>query len=262
MFRKTEHAGAMTTTPTTSKSTPGGRILEVLETFTYGSPKQTLDQAQIASSLPRSTTYRALKILMAHGWLTHSKGGYSLGEKATTFVQGFNHEMLRSAASSALNELQLASGAVAHLSVLEGPFVCHIDKIGGRAWKEIPSRIGTRLPAVSTAAGQAILASLSPEAARDVLQMHTDEGLPPYDEVALHAEFLTSKRYGGVLVRDGKRHRSGISTAAASILLNDAPVAAISLAWKGDRTSLARAAQLVRVTTDTVSTELVELMSF
>lgn len=252
----------MMTSSTTAKSTPGGRLLEVLETFTYGSPKQTLDQAQVGSGLPRTTTYRALKTLMAHGWLTHSRGGYSLGEKAVSFVQGFNHETLRCAASNALNELQLASGAVAHLSVLEGPFICHIDKIGGRAWKEIPSTIGTRLPAVSTAAGQAILASLTPEAARDVLQLHVEEGLPAYDEVALHAEFVPAHPHDGVLVRNGKAHRSGISTAAAPILLGDTPVAAISLAWKRDRISLARAAQLVHATAGVVSAELRDLMSF
>ena len=123
------------------------------------------------------------------------------------------------------------------------------------------TRTGT--PSLEAPTSQrAILASLSPEAAQDVLQLHTEAGLPAYDEVALHAEFLTAEPYGGVLVRDGKHHRSGLSTAAASILLDDAPVAAISLAFKGERTSLRRGAQLVRVTADTVSADIAELLAF
>lgn len=261
MFRIKEHTRFMLPAPTKSRSTPGGRILEVLDTFTHGPPQQTLDQVQAASGLPRTTTYRALRILLVHGWLTHSKGGYALGESALNFIQRLGRETVRSAASCALNELQLASGAVAHLSVLEGPLVCHIDKVGGRAWKEIPSHIGTRLPAVFTAAGRAILTSLPQEITKDILRLHAEAGLPEFDEVALNNEFLASRPRDGVLVRDGRHHLSGISTAAAPIMLNGAPVAAISLAWKGDRTSTARAARLVRMTAEKVSRELVELTS-
>ena len=246
----------MTTAGQSSKSTPGGRILEVLDTFTSGRAQQTLDEVQARSGLPRTTAYRTLRILVRHGWLMHSTGGYSLGESAGAFVQRYNRELVRSAASAPLNELQLASGAVAHLSVLEGPLVCHIDKIGGRAWKEIPSHIGTRLPAISTAAGRAILAAHPPETVAGILRLHAELGLPAFDEAALATEFRTAARRDGVLLRDGKDHLSGISTAAAPILSGGTPVAAISLAWKGQRASPARAAKLVLHTARTVSEHL------
>lgn len=262
MFLKMEHTRRMVQSPLRTKSTPGGRILEVLETFTYGPPQQTLDQVQAASGLPRTTAYRTLRILVSHSWITHSKGGYSLGENALQFVQRFNRELLRSSAASALNDLQLASGAVAHLSILEGPLVCHIDKVGGRAWKEIPSHIGTRLPAVSTAAGRAMLAALPDEITTDLLRLHAEAGLPDFDAAELSAEFLASKSSEGVLVRDGHRHLSGISTAAAPIIIRKAPVAAISLAWKGERTSLAHAAKLVHATAQSVTRELLRQTTF
>ena len=47
---------------------------------------------------------------------------------------------------------------VVHLTVLDGPDVVDLDKVGGRFAAAIPSRVGGHAPAHCTAGGKAILA--------------------------------------------------------------------------------------------------------
>ncbi|MER7683345.1 IclR family transcriptional regulator C-terminal domain-containing protein [Streptomyces sp. NPDC096934] len=52
---------------------------------------------------------------------------------------------------------------VVHLTVLDGPDVVDLDKVGGRFAAAIPSRVGGHAPAHCTAGGKAILAWIAPE---------------------------------------------------------------------------------------------------
>ncbi len=134
--------------------------------------------------------------------------------------------------------------------------ICHLDKIGGRAWENIPSQIGTRLPATETVAGRVLFAYLLPEEVDKLLELHEEAGIAPVDRIALEADLLSARRKQGVLLRAGESRVSGISTAAAPVLGPHGPVAAISLAWRRDQTSPGRAARLVLLAARKVSVEL------
>lgn len=97
-------------------------------------------------------------------WLEHDVAGYQLGSRALRIgMRGTDHSDVRAAAADELNVLQLRTGGVAHLSVLEGASVHYLDKVGGQALHSIPSAVGSRLRADTTTSGHALLAWLEPE---------------------------------------------------------------------------------------------------
>ncbi|MFS3130762.1 IclR family transcriptional regulator C-terminal domain-containing protein [Nocardioides sp. Bht2] len=143
------------------------------------------------------------------------------------------YQTLRAAAADALLELHQASGAVAHLSVLEGAMTCHLDKVGsGRTWHEVPSRIGIQLPATETAGGLSILAYLSPEEVDEVLDLQVQAGVSPVDRRHLENELAAIRRRNGVALRSGANRASRISSAAAPIHGFSGPVGTVSIAWR------------------------------
>ncbi|GAA3130591.1 hypothetical protein GCM10020255_004220 [Rhodococcus baikonurensis] len=76
---------------------------------------------------------------------------------------GERRSSLREAAAPFLHELHQQTGMVVHLTVLDGPDVVDLDKVGGRFAAAIPSRVGGHAPAHCTAGGKAILAWIAPE---------------------------------------------------------------------------------------------------
>ena len=119
MFRDAEHTAAMSLT--SEPRSAGDRVLDVLEAFAADSSPQTLDEVRARTGIPRTTTHRILTMLTRRHWLSHASDGYQLGARGRLLGGvGESLEPLRSAAAGPLNELQMATGAVAHLSVLEG----------------------------------------------------------------------------------------------------------------------------------------------
>src|SRR5690606_33772383 len=70
---------------------------------------------------------------------------------------------LRAEAAPMLHDLMVRTGLVVHLAVLDEGQVHYLDKMGGRFAGGVPSRVGGRAPAHSTALGKAMLAWLEPE---------------------------------------------------------------------------------------------------
>lgn len=230
-----------------SRSGVGDRLLDVLESFAEGPWHQTLDEVQQSTGLPRATVHRMLQLLVRRGWLEHSPAGYRLGARMLGAAHGtVSYRTLRAAAAQALLDLHRASGAAAHLSVLEGAMTCHLDKVAsGLAWQEVPSHIGVRLPATETAAGLSILAQLPPEDVDRVLQLQQEAGVAAVDRVWLDHELAAVRRRRGVALKDGRHRASGINTAAAAVQGPNGPVATISIAWKRAQPTPSAAAALV-----------------
>lgn len=238
-------------------ATAGDRVVDVLDAFSEDPSPKTLDEIRVLTGLSRTTTHRILTMLTRRRWLEHTPLGYRPGTRGQALggTPG-GLETLRAAAAGPLNELHLASGAVAHLTVLDGPATCHVDKVGGRAWSEIPSTVGVRLPVTDTAAGQSILAYLPPERVDALVAMLTESGNDRIDRAELDAALAAARRNNGVVTRDGGQRPSQISTAAAPVLGPDGPVAAVSVAWRHTGPEAVRAAALVAWAARQVSAEL------
>ena len=233
------------------------RMTLILDAFEGPNTRLTLEEVARNTHLPRSTAHRILDQLVRLSWLEHTAFGYSLGRRSLSLGGGANsHGELRAAAAPRLHELQLKTGMVVHLAVLDAAEVSYLDKVGGRFAASVPSRVGGRAPAHCTALGKAILAWLAPEQVDaqigTAISRLTRRSIG--DLGTLHQELARIRKRNGLAFERGECFPD-IACAAAAVRGPDGPLAAISLV--GDaRTPLEKIAPLVVDAARQVSEEL------
>ncbi|WP_454198893.1 IclR family transcriptional regulator [Nocardia sp. Marseille-Q1738] len=224
------------------------RMTLILDAFDGATPTLSLVGLAERTGLPRSTVHRILDQLIRLRWLAHAPGGYRLGVR-TLELGGLaaDHNEIRDVVNPLLHDLSQQTGMVGHLGVLDGPEVLYLDKVG-RLAATVPTRLGGRMPAHSTALGKALLATLEPsivEASfRDRLPQLTARTLA--DRAELHRELGRIRNRQGVAV-DNEESVPGIACVAVPIRRRGAAVAAVSLSGRIDRATLdtARLAQVL-----------------
>lgn len=222
------------------------RMTLILDEFIGTFTRLTLEDVARRTHLPRSTTHRILDQLVRLRWLEHTSLGYSLGPRALGLGgPDGSHGEIREAAAPLLHDLHLRTGAVVHLAVLDGADVYYLDKVGGRFATSVPSRVGGRAPAHSTALGKSMLALLDPEEvdARLGADIHrlTNRTIGATD--ILHQELNRIRQRHGLAFERGECFPD-IACVAASVRSPEGAVASISLV--GDaRTPLEKTAPLV-----------------
>lgn len=222
------------------------RMTLILDAFERCSARLTLEDVARRTHLPRSTAHRILDQLVRLDWLQHGSVGYSLGGRALSLGGKANaHGELREATAPFLHDLQIRTEMVVHLAVLEGVEILYLDKVGGRFARSVPSQVGSRAPAHSTALGKAILAWLEPEAVDELLGEHiarpTDQTIG--DLGSLHQELNRIRRRHGLAFERGECVPS-LACAAAAVQGPEGPVGSISLVGHV-QTTLEKVAPLV-----------------
>ncbi|CAM2808474.1 IclR family transcriptional regulator [Prescottella defluvii] len=216
------------------------RMTLILDVFEDRSTRLTLEEVGLRTGLPRSTAHRILDQLIRLDWVEYASFGYCLGRRASMFGGGDGE--VRAAAAPLLHELHMQTGMVVHLAVLDGSESVYLDKVGGRFAASLPSRVGGRGPAYSTAGGKSMLAWLDPERVESLyeerLSRCTDRTIT--DIPTLHQELNRIRQRRGLAFEHGESVR-GVACVGVAIRGHDGPVAGISLC--GD----ARTAQLERV---------------
>ncbi|MBF6353334.1 IclR family transcriptional regulator [Nocardia higoensis] len=230
------------------------RMTVILDAFDAGTPTVTLLGLTERTGLPRSTVYRILDQMVRLRWLAHAPGGYRLGLRAFEIgALAADHNEIRDAVSPLLQDLCQRISMAGHLAVLDGREVFFLDKAGGRQAAAIPTRLGGRLPAHTTALGKALLATLEP----GIVDASLRERLPQLtartivDRGELHRELHRVRRQGGVAV-DIEESVEGLSCVAVPLRGRGAAVAALSLSGHvgGDRPAL-DTAKLARMLAET-----------
>ncbi|CRK57821.1 Transcriptional regulator, IclR family [Alloactinosynnema sp. L-07] len=233
------------------------RMTLILDEFAARTTRLTLEEVGRRTHLPRSTAHRILDQLVKLRWLDHTSFGYCLGRRSLSLGgRGDDDAEVRQAAAPLLHQLSVQTGLVVHLAVLDEVEIVYLDKVGGRFAAAVPSRVGGRAPAHSTALGKAMLAWLQPEDVEERFsselrrQTHVTIG-----EVGLlHQELNRIRARRGVAFERGECF-SHISCVAAAIRGPEGPLAAISLV--GDsRAPLEKVAPLVAAAAHSVSLEL------
>ena len=222
------------------------RMTLIMDEFIGTFTRLTLEDVARRTRLPRSTAHRILDQLVRLRWLDHTSLGYGLGQRALGLggPDGSFGE-IREAAAPLLHELHIRTGTVVHLGVLDGPDVYYLDKVGGRFATSVPSRVGGRAPAHSTALGKAMLALLAPEQVdarigTDISRM-TNRTIGELS--ILHQELNRIRQRNGLAFERGECFPD-IACVAAAVRGPDRAVASISLV--GDaRTPLEKIAPLV-----------------
>lgn len=241
--------------PTSEPATSERRVLHpsmvermtlIMDAFQGRTARLTLEDVTRSTRLPRSTAHRILDQLVRLQWIEHTSFGYRLGQRALG-LGGRNggHGELREAAAPLLHELQIKTGMVVHLAVLDGIDVYYLDKVGGRFAASVPSRVGGRSRAHATALGKAMLAWLEPEQV-DAQLGNAIGRLTEYtigDMNILHQELHRIRQRRGLTFERGECFPQ-IACVAAAVRGPEGPVAAISLV--GDqRAALEKVAPLV-----------------
>ncbi|WP_443050263.1 IclR family transcriptional regulator [Streptomyces sp. NBC_00236] len=233
------------------------RMTLIMDVFEGRAARLSLEEVARSTQLPRSTAHRILDQLVRLRWLEHTALGYGLGRRALGLGGGDGaHGRIREAAAARLHDLQIKTGLVVHLAVLDGAEVHYLDKVGGRFAAAVPSRVGGRAPAHSTALGKAMLAWLEPEdveaRAAESIGRLTHRTIA--DIGTLHQELNRIRRRHGLAFERGECFPD-IACVAAAVRGPEGPVAAISLV--GDAWSpLEKVAPLVVDAARQVSREL------
>ncbi|MEU4344680.1 IclR family transcriptional regulator [Nocardia sp. NPDC023852] len=218
------------------------RMTLILDAFDGATPTLTLLGLAERTGLPRSTVHRILDQMIRLRWLAHTPGGYRLGMR-TLELGGLaaGHNEIRDVVSPMLYDLCQRTGMVGHLGVLDGREVLYLDKAGGRCAATVPTRLGGRMPAHSTALGKALLASLEPS----IVEVSFRDRIPQLtprticDRTELHRELMRIRHRQGVAV-DNEESVPGIGCVAVPIRGRSVAVAALSLSGQigGERTVL------------------------
>jgi DNA-binding IclR family transcriptional regulator len=233
------------------------RMTLIMDAFDTRTTRLSLEDVARRTHLPRSTAHRILDQLVRLRWLEHTASGYGLGRRALGLGGGDGaHGQIREAAAPRLHQLQIRTGLVVHLAVLDGAEVQYLDKVGGRFAASVPSRVGGRAPTHSTALGKAMLAWLDPEEVEarveGTISRLTQRTIATMD--TLHQELHRIRQRRGLAFEHGECF-PGIACVAAAIRGPEGPVAAISLV--GDpQAPLEKVAPLVVDAARQVSLEL------
>lgn len=223
------------------------RITLIMDAFERRSTLLTLEEVTVRTRLPRSTAHRILDQLVQLDWLEHTAFGYCLGLRALG-LGGRDGEQgeIRSAAAPVVQELFLRTGLVVHLAVLDDADVYYLDKIGGPFATTLPSRVGGRVSAHTTAIGKALLAWLTPEEVDELLRgrlvRRTERSIG--DLAVLHQELARIRTRSG-LAFEREEAVPGVACVATAVRGQRGAVAALSLCGEAQTTQLERVAPLV-----------------
>ena len=139
------------------------RALALLAALAEAGPDGVaLADLSAATGVNKSTAYRALSTMRAHGFAAQSEatGDYRLGPTAMTLGERFltPHNLAQSL-HPALVALSRAADELVHLGVLIGDQVLYLDKVEPERAIRVFSEIGRRTSAARSAMGRALLAA-------------------------------------------------------------------------------------------------------
>ncbi len=188
-----------------------------------------LAELSAAVSLPKSTVHRLIAALAAEDLVASAPGGrIVLGSGLARLAQA-GAAALPARLRPALEALSRRTGETVDESVLDGDGVRFVDQVPGPQRLRAVSAVGEEFPLYCTANGKALLAALGPDRARALLPARLRR-LTPHtitSHGALAAELEQAARAG--VAFDREEHSEGICAVGAAVIVEGAPVAALSV---------------------------------
>ena len=208
----------------------------VLEAFTAQEPELAMAEVARRAGIDNATAFRFLNTLADIGYVERVPGTRLFRLSLKVLDLGFNaiaHADLRTRARPILRSLVGTVNEAASVGVLDGGEVLYAERIqAGLTRLGVDIRIGSRVPAYSSAVGHAILAWLPVEAQKRILQMVTRKSLTDTTLTDLDALLarLAHVKAAGYAISD-QETVSGLYAIAAPVLdIDGMPMAALSVA--------------------------------
>lgn len=138
---------------------PTERVLLILETLA-NVDGMTLSELSLKTDISKGTIFPILKSLQYRKYISHDErnGIYTLGIScavlaSATVEKEFWLKMINSEMQAVVNECN----EVCQLGILDDAWVLYVDKVQGDQTVQLVSKVGTRLPAICSALGKALL---------------------------------------------------------------------------------------------------------
>ncbi len=213
------------------------RVLEIISAEKWIGAKELADRV----GLHRSSMYRILALLQRWGYVRQDPQTmqYGLGWHLIVMADRIDlFQELPRLALPYLDELMRLTRETTHLMALDGDEVCYLAKVESPETIRMASRVGARMPAVSTAGGKVLLSGLSPSKREKIIRGHelrryTPNTITDHDELLRLLEVVA--RQGWAL--DNEENETGVCCVAAPITRQDGSmVAAVTLSCPTFRT--------------------------
>lgn len=212
------------------------KAIAIIETLTE---HDSMSMQEITESveMPKSTVHIHLKTLEKHGLVIQKAGEYRLG--LTLLDYGFQVRQkipLVKAARSELSELAMETEESVWLAMEEDGLCSYLDVQLGERAIHTRGRIGQRERMHCTAVGKAILAHLSEERVRDIVEQY---GLPKLTENTITSidklfEELSDVREDGIAKSDSEQVE-GVFAVGAPVLVREEVRGSVSVSGPENR---------------------------
>jgi IclR family pca regulon transcriptional regulator len=222
------------------------KAFQVLEAF--DGPNRNMSMAEIArgAQLDRSATQRLVYTLETLGYLRRIPDTLLYG--LTSKVLGLSYNYLRAndlidKASPYLLDISRTLGETTNLQELDGHEIVFLARFHGQHLVNVDFAVGSRLPAVFTASGTAILSLLSEPERRDIVKRTPLNAITPFTELdpkKLLARIQVAAEKGYAIAMN-ETVLGDISVAAPITDQRGMPVAAINISVPTTRWTLASA---------------------
>jgi IclR family acetate operon transcriptional repressor len=213
------------------------RAFGLLETMADQGGMMGLSQLATASGLPLPTIHRLVRTLVDLGYLRQEPSRqYVLGPKLIKLGESSAH-MLSVRARPHLARLVDELGESANMAMFDGDQIVYVAQVPSRHSMRMFTEVGRRVLPHCTAVGKVLLAGMTPERTRDLLQR---TGMPRYTEHTItdpdeFARQLAAAARNGYAMDDGEQE---LGVRCVAVAVPDAPAAlAISVSGPVGRMS-------------------------
>ena len=162
------------------------KAFQVLEAFNGAYRHMSMAEISRAAKLDRSSTQRLVHTLEKLGYLTRIPDSLSYGLTAKVLRLSYNYlranEMI-DRASPYLLDISRTLGETTNLQQIEGHEIVFLARFPGRYLMNIDFAVGSRLPAIFTASGTAILSHCAVSKRMEILQQTQLNAITPYTEI-------------------------------------------------------------------------------
>jgi len=233
------------------------RALDVLMCFTNQTPELSMTQISELVGINKSTVHRLLATLEGKRFVERdpATGAYRPGIRLIQMAfLTMEHNDLRRLAAPYLHKLCEQHHENVNLSILDDSDVVYVEVIESSQRVKLAASPGQRLPAFCTASGKAILAFMSEENVKRILE----GGMPRYTQNTIlsqkiYFENIHRAQEQGFALSE-QEFEEGINAIAAPIFTsNGKPIASISIAGPAYRLTRERMIEIGPSLVDTAN---------
>jgi IclR family acetate operon transcriptional repressor len=214
----------------TREETPVRSVQRALDLLTVVADGEGIPLAKLAeeTGLAPSTAHRLLTTMVDLGFIRQDEASrrYAPGPRLLGLVSAAEQRLaaLRAAALPHMTELAGICGETAHLTILDGPEVVFIEQVLGRGTIRVDVKVGSRMDAHVTAAGQPLFDA--------GLRRFTPNTLTRPEDLRRDFDIVRERGWASEL----EEHELGAGCVAAAVMpASGTPVASLSVSGPTSR---------------------------